>query len=1771
MPLTPQQRSERLLGFGYDPTKYELGDDEVSVYERDETPVVQDTPVTVSAQPREMSTFDVAKAVTPRAIAPTLGGFAGGALGGAAAGTLAAGPVGTVAGSILGGLAGGFGTGWLQDKINPPTPEEAQLMQRARVERPLTSLAFETAPALIAMRPSPATLKNAATGVRQLTTRGAGTAMLPTLAPQQIAAMANVGVGAGLGAGTEMAASLAADQPIDWTRVAGAAAANALITDPNRIGQKLFRFSPSSGVVEPRLDIANTRGVDLTQNYRAPRPVADSPDMAMAKQDAKLDELYEQVYPDIAAKMELERVEQATHQQKLVDSQLELARAQRDAEIADIEAQTEMYRRMTQPWVGDELVKPAATLERSDTVPFTRPSSTIGRPLPTEPSSIASMAALAPVEVRGEVPTPRSVDIQPAPQGRPPEADIPFAPELPSRYGGLPRNPEVVPAEPTTRVQSAAELTAKPGRSLYADEGGGIVGETKDLLTKQGVEFSPMLNKDTRKFAAALSKRLGYDYVETTDKIINPANGDEVPGQAFVDRLIAEFNPTVTRSEKSKPAGLDTPIHEPFHIFVEELRRNGTPFEKKMIARGEELLGGNERLVERGGVGGVYRLYDKSHPVAKYLRDLWSHIKVRFGSKSGEDYSKWLVARMMETPTVPKRVAGDTGPSTRVSTDAQQFAEEGSSQAPKQYKAQYIGEQPKVDGTSFSLYNLTESIGRIPKGTTVTEETLTKLGLEVPPKPPVRAEEGSELQKYLNDKAKEKAQIFDYVDEAFIREEQNTTEGLTIEDVLDGDTRIFRKYPYLKKVYVELVRDNHRAINGEAARAITLGDGDGTIYLNEKYWDDALNGKDVEGREQLRDALVHELAHFVQDKEGRLDNYKIDPSMHEQEADEFTRIYAERGSQIAPNIERKVSLASDEGRKRMTEMKQKLGVTETPASDAGSRKALATLDRQKLAEEGSAVEQPTSSTEQDTRHAIAPVLTSQIDKVRTLGDSGNYAADRALANEKLRSRYEGLYAEDAKRVVQDAQLSPAEDTALRRYLHDMRHTGSSEIELTPAMRSLLDDEIRPRIRGIADDAATRDIKIYNDEGDGRFIRQNPNYFPDVLSADVAAEWSKNSASPQSLEYIDEMTRWLMQHDTKIREIESPEDAYKAAYTVAEQYARAVGSGEAHDSAEFAALRRAAGVGLPLSLTEPSLERSVYRYGRRVARDFAFWETIQSDKVARKILGVRDAEGNMVSPDDEVQLPTGNIATRLDGSKDVQALKRSILGKTVQEFPRIRAAAKTVGNMIMQFGTGVRDMASIPLNSLPYVGMGEGMRLGLRAVGGVFDDWKGAVSRARRAGAVKQNFSDFIYGDPDPVNSKLNTMSNFFAKWGGREITERASRTITFALGEEFAKSKFVAAKAGDREAQRLLKRMSASVLDGVDRYFDPSTTVPDEVVTRIAKEFTDAVQGSYGESGLPTWAIEGSVAPFVSLQRWSIEKANTIYKDVIRPMKSGNYAPFLRYSLGAMMSGVAIEQLNELLSGHKGYDPTVAEVTQADEAEVDDYAKKFVALMQMAGYGGIVSDVAKLGVTAAGGNYSKYNSPLNYPLYSYVTETLTGNISDYVEAMRLGEDPFRVTAQLVKELTTQSLQNARYLRNYVEAGETERKELNRDLRVWREMSGRAGAQATPDYNRFVGVEEREFKNTQSPERAMELASTLTSRYLDEEDPRKMAQKFNSLRRMNIPWMPSLDESPEEFMAYSKYVEDTAGKENANRKLSKYTAQRQMNEVKKTLVPKLEVD
>lgn len=782
--------------------------------------------------------------------------------------------------------------------------------------------------------------------------------------------------------------------------------------------------------------------------------------------------------------------------------------------------------------------------------------------------------------------------------------------------------------------------------------------------------------------------------------------------------------------------------------------------------------------------------------------------------------------------------------------------------------------------------------------------------------------------------------------------------------------------------------------------------------------------------------------------------------------------------------------------------------------------------------------------------SFLPTLTSRFDRVLKVHNNpiGAMVVDAFHKWHGDYDTWKGKWGNSIIPIIDKAKLSPEQVTKVLHYNHDFSLWGKSPIKLTPEEKSL-SVAVKKHFRDIGVDIQKEGPGIHLPSGSVRAMKlKEEGYVPSILNQDVPYEWAQHPESEKSKAYAKAYTDHLeaMGH--------SPEESFK----IWDDYRRALGNQYERDVA-YKAIRRAEGEGLPWELIDQNLTSLTSRYADRAARDVAFFKHLQSKPEIRKALDLTDETGKRMTADQYPEI------TSIGGSDVTKDAMRSVLGHDIPQNPVFMAFARAAGNTVMGIGTAARNLVNLPAFALTYMQPSQWPMLA-RAVGHMSD----SRVRALQTNAVKPNFQEafdaagYRRDDPNPVVNFLNKYSAFMRKHQGRDLSDKLEGEYLYSVGELLATDNIAKAQKGNVESRHFLKRFGDLVEGGPERLFKGEIKPRD--VELLAKRFIDATRGTYSAEGLPGWAIEGSLAPFAALSKFSIEKSNTVWKDVIEPMKAGNYGPIVRYTLASLGIGVGIEQLNELLSNKRGPDPTVSETLADPSAE--NLVAKAIGLGQLASYAGIISDGAKAAMQMYQGKELRYNQPLSMPLYTLVTDTIMGNLKDAAAALQEGQDPFEVMGLLATTIAGQSVQTMRYLdANVLNPEEAKRKEKFRDVSVFQQMEGQRAGPAIKS-NPYMGIEEKKFKRTGDIEEAMKMLPGLIQEAIKKSngDPYELQRQLKGLKNNSYQTMPSFETVPASFLKYINRLKATQGEEAAQERLADYLRQKAVNQAKASAVP-----
>lgn len=767
---------------------------------------------------------------------------------------------------------------------------------------------------------------------------------------------------------------------------------------------------------------------------------------------------------------------------------------------------------------------------------------------------------------------------------------------------------------------------------------------------------------------------------------------------------------------------------------------------------------------------------------------------------------------------------------------------------------------------------------------------------------------------------------------------------------------------------------------------------------------------------------------------------------------------------------------------------------------------------------------------------------AQFDQVRKYDTK---VADAFVKAELLREINEGQYlhstVHDFRKEfgsVNERELKRAYDYALGMYRNPESVDKSSFTKREIALASFWNDRIS---RPVREHQQKLDMQIETRDGLRRKAKLSEWYAPEMLNDKAIDVFTKSTDTTESTRLKNLWVEHVVEMSANTDKPISSTDARKDI----DQFVSALGRRGAH-AADFGALRKAAGFGLPEELRERNLLRVMERYASRASRDLAKVEGLEIDPYVRgKLLLDDPATGERGKPEDGNDLLT---------HKEVRNAMKFITGDfEINRSPRLLSTVRAVTNAMLGPMTGVRDTATVIVNSLPYMKFSD-----LPTIFTSLSDFNTARRKSLEYGARTGKHPLDAIATPLGTDAYVNTFNiaaEALRKYSGRDAIEQFNRIWTFAIGRELANQAVLT------KNEAFLKKFGMAA----DQQVDGKTVWNTDI---MAKNFTDRVQGSYGGRGLPAIAVDGMAAPWFALARWSLEKANITWNDVLKPAYTGkDFTPLLMYTVGAWLTGEAIEKLNEeLQAGKKSQDASWKEIEAADGG-IEQVALRLANIMQLGSFLGMTGDMLKMGADIAKGE-----KPRGYsvPLADFISDGIVGSVTNFSRAVQDGADPLDAVAALTQNLARTQLQAYRVANYWVDREQVDRSNKFRDLRVFKQTTGREVPSDIQQINPAMREDEREFKRSSDPLDAASRLRDVLDRFKVEykDDPAAMSKALERLRRNSYQTFPSPDRDLREAQEYYNYLVRAYGKAEADARVEDYMRQTQLNRMKSTAIPTL---
>lgn len=700
---------------------------------------------------------------------------------------------------------------------------------------------------------------------------------------------------------------------------------------------------------------------------------------------------------------------------------------------------------------------------------------------------------------------------------------------------------------------------------------------------------------------------------------------------------------------------------------------------------------------------------------------------------------------------------------------------------------------------------------------------------------------------------------------------------------------------------------------------------------------------------------------------------------------------------------------------------------------------------------------------------------------------------------------------------------------VRQYMDDVYDGKNSTITLTPEekqiesdirksfLTSLAEKESRPKLSGTSAD---------------------PKYFAAVPSRKAINTLLNKRNSPEGQQYIKD----FLDHQTSNGS--TPDEAQDMLRTFMAGYKNQ----HKNIAAQFGPIDKSANVPLPQSMRESNLIDRLSRFNDRYARRLAYHDTIESDPSV--IAALED--------------PKTGIGT----AEHVRNVLEDITGLKEHEEGKRNAAAGVVKAAMMGTATGLRDFAS-------NVTLGFQHQDPLQAVTSPIKAWSNMrenIAESFKAGVNRYNIGSIEFGDGglEDMTSVLRATRNILNSASGRNTLEVLSRATAYGQGKFLAMDNLQKLVRGSDNSQS--KKFFKDFGEGVDLQSAIKTKeFTPQQVQKIASRYVESVQGTYTYSGLPQLTQHGSFAPVLSLARWNIEKYNNFVKYNIEPLRDGNFYPLLMSTVGMLIGGTAVTELNKLLTGRKDKAPTYEELAKALEDDTNPTSAityKLAALSSMSGYAGIVGDLTKSLMDKQFHNIPQtYNNPLIEGIAN------AGELSwDMIEALQQGD--LNSYSDILSEILERYFQTYRLaLANFSDEKKADISDANakRDLKMFKNLNDYPVADVSGDRpNPFLRSETKKFKKTEDLNEAVELLPTIIQKEFERSQGNfgMFKRRLEGLKQNSYPIMPNMDTDPEQFAKYVNYIRATQGDEAATELIVKYYKRNTINKAKSAMVPSL---
>jgi len=595
---------------------------------------------------------------------------------------------------------------------------------------------------------------------------------------------------------------------------------------------------------------------------------------------------------------------------------------------------------------------------------------------------------------------------------------------------------------------------------------------------------------------------------------------------------------------------------------------------------------------------------------------------------------------------------------------------------------------------------------------------------------------------------------------------------------------------------------------------------------------------------------------------------------------------------------------------------------------------------------------------------------------------------------------------------------------------------------------------------------------------------------------------------------------------------------------------------------FNASRRAMGLPLPPEFRENNPVLNMARYMDRSVIDLSHYKFMEKNHGVLAALGVKkDAWGNTVKQNKE-----GGLANNQIVKAGLNQWRPEMRDPTEHSIAATATALFISGPALdahLAISNVVKSLAS---TSNPIV-MG-------RAITHALTNIRSGYRTAVENGAVKlqpNSWSKMFDGTASAAD-KMNALSQVIRKISSfNDLTRVVGTGLVQSMNEVIIPSKIVRAQAGSISDIKFLKNLDPS--------FDPSKNYTSADSSKLASRMSQYIHGTGDIRSLPAWMLNDSeVSGFFSLAHWSVAQTNNFMKDIYEPATMGDIAPLMTGMFGAAIGGYLIKEIREKISGKRSAIPSLQELqssTKGIEGNMPLVGYNLIAAMQYAGFGGLLSQVAKYPFDFV---YKNNPQGATFPMdeiatdlgetLHHVSEAIANdpNVNWVDLAKAVGQHVLSTNFQLGRVAVNQAIDHG-----LVGGLPAEKKELADKMGQLRrfDMAERLPYNDIDQgSNPYMNLEQKKFKMEQDVPRAMSQLPGLVHNIMEtyHDKPDVMMSKLKALKQNEYGTFPSMEQMPPSFMKYLGYLTKMEGPEKAQAELQDFLHHKVVNEVKSSVVP-----